>query len=214
MTPWQGRSNWRRGLAPLDALTGSALPSTKQSRLMPPPETDSTRWFTEEVHTHEASLRAYLRGSFPAVRDIDDVVQESYLRIWRARATQPVRSAKAFLFRIARNLALDLVRRDRSAPFTAVRDFDALPVLEPGPTAVDAIAAHEKLLMLADALESLPPRCREVVILRKLQHVPQREVALRLGLAEKTVEAHLARGIARCEEFLRERGVREWYDHG
>jgi RNA polymerase sigma-70 factor (ECF subfamily) len=79
---------------------------------------------------------------------------------------------------------------------------------------VDAIAAREKLLMLADALESLPPRCREVVILRKLQHVPQREVALRLGLAEKTVEAHLARGIARCEKFLRERGVRGWYDHG
>src|SRR5580693_2470646 len=59
---------------------------------------EQIRWFTEEVHPHEPSLRAYLNGSFPTVRDLDDVVQESYLRIWQARAAYPIGSARAFLF--------------------------------------------------------------------------------------------------------------------
>jgi len=181
---------------------------------MPPPELERTRWFAEEVHPHESSLRAYLRGSFPAIRDVDDVVQESFLRVWRARAAQPVRSARAFLFQVARHLALDLVRRERTSPFIPVRDINALPVLEPGPNASDTATEREKILLLADAIDALPERCRQIMILRKLQSVPQREVATRLGLAEKTVEAHLARGIARCEDYLRRRGVRGWYDHG
>jgi RNA polymerase sigma-70 factor (ECF subfamily) len=188
---------------------------------MPPPKTepapgpasDLTRWFAEEVHPHDASLRAYLRGAFPGVRDVDDVVQESYLRVWRTRAAQPIQSARAFLFRVARNLALDLVRRNRAAPFSPVRDLEGLSVLDHGSSPVRALDTHEKLMMLADAIEALPARCREVVILRKIQGLPQREVATQLGLAEKTVEAQLARGISRCEDYLRARGVRGCYDH-
>ena len=51
---------------------------------------------------HDDHLKAYLRTSFPTVRDVDDIVQESYLRIWRRQSIQPVRTAKAFLFTIAR----------------------------------------------------------------------------------------------------------------
>jgi DNA-directed RNA polymerase specialized sigma24 family protein len=68
---------------------------------MSPPDSDNARWFAEEVLPHDRALRGYLRGSFPAVRDVEDVVQESYLRIWRTRAAQPIRSARGFLFRIA-----------------------------------------------------------------------------------------------------------------
>lgn len=74
------------------------------------------KWFAEEVQPHGPSLRAFLRGRFPAVRDVDDVVQESYLRIWKARARHPIDSAKAFLFRIARNLALDTLRHEKNSP--------------------------------------------------------------------------------------------------
>ncbi|MFO1447861.1 MAG: RNA polymerase sigma factor [Opitutaceae bacterium] len=176
-----------------------------------PPAAALRAWFAEEVHPHDASLKTYLRGQFPSVRDVEDVVQESYLRIWRARAAHPVRSARAFLFQVARHLALDTVRRDRVTPFVAVKDFEGLTVLASGPDAAEQASVLERFHLLADAIESLPRRCREVVILRKLQSVPQRDVAARLGISEKTVEVQLARGIARCEDYLRKRGVRGWY---
>lgn len=175
-------------------------------------ELQDVRWFTEEVHPHERSLRAYLREAFPVVRDVDDVVQESFLRTWRTRGTQPIRSARAFLFQVARRVALDLVRRDRCAPFKPVTDLTSLPVLESAPDGAEAAGVQEKLHLVADAIEALPARCREVVILRKLQGVPQKEVAARLGLSEKTVEAQLSRGIARLEDYLRRRGSSEWFD--
>jgi hypothetical protein len=79
------------------------------STVSPPPASsesttgvDDTRWFSEEVHAHDSQLKAYLHGRFPSVRcEVDDVVQESYLRVWRIRASQPIHSAKAFLFSIA-----------------------------------------------------------------------------------------------------------------
>ena len=84
---------------------------------------DNTRWFTEEVQPDGPQLRSYLRGSFPTVRVLDDVVQESCLRVWKSRATRPIQSAKAFLFAVARRLALDLVRREGAAEGVSFKSF-------------------------------------------------------------------------------------------
>jgi RNA polymerase sigma-70 factor (ECF subfamily) len=198
-------------MLPDDSLTIAHATRGGCSGVSPTSELQHSRWFAEEVHPHESSLRAYLRDAFPVVRDVDDVVQESFLRTWRARTSQPIRSARAFLFQVARRVALDLVRRDRRAPCTTVRDLAALPVLESGLNAAEAAGMQEKLYLVADGVEALPKRCRQIVILRKLQGIPQKEVAARLGLSEKTVEAQLSRGIARLEDFLRRRGVSGWY---
>ena len=80
------------------------------------PAPEQARWFLEQVHPHDQALKGYLRGSFPKMRDVDDVVQESYLKIWQARRRQPIDSARAFLFRIARNLALNLTGREQRSP--------------------------------------------------------------------------------------------------
>jgi RNA polymerase sigma factor (sigma-70 family) len=182
---------------------------------LPPPDqapsADQTRWFAEEVRPHESSLRAYLNGSFPAVRDIDDVVQESYLRVWKARALHPIDSAKAFLFTVARRLALDVVRRERRTPFDLGGDFAGERVYEDRPAAAETLARKEKVQLLIEAIDSLPPRCREIVILRKINLIPQREVAARLRISEKGVENLLSRGLARCREYLARRGIRSFF---
>ena len=172
---------------------------------------NAARWFAEQVHPHDSQLKAYLRSSFPAVRDVEDVVQESYLRIWRSRAVQPIHSAKAFLFTIARHVALNLLDRQRNSPVIFVGDLAVLPALEDKPCVVETVGKQEKLQLLVQALASLPPRCREITVLRKLKGVPQREVAEQLGIAEKTVEEQVARGVRRCEDYLRRRGVTTYY---
>ncbi|MBI4626026.1 MAG: RNA polymerase sigma factor [Verrucomicrobia bacterium] len=149
-----------------------------------------------------------MRNAYPSIGDVDDIVQESYLRIWKARAAQPIRSAKAFLFQVARRLAIDLVRRERASPIRRVSDLAALTVIDVGPGVVETVSRNEKIRMLADAIDTLPGRCREIFILRRLQCIPQREVAARFGLSERTVEVQVYRGLRRCEEFLRARGVR------
>jgi RNA polymerase sigma-70 factor (ECF subfamily) len=174
----------------------------------PPVPADAARWFAAEVQPHDAALRAFVRGSFPRERDVEDVVQESYLRLCRARTAQPIRSARALLFTIARHVALSRVEWRRVSPEIAVGDLAALPtVAEEGHDAAQAAARGETLRLLAEALAELPPRCREITILRKLQGVPQRDIAARLGVAEKTVEEQVSRGVKRCEAYLRARGV-------
>jgi len=174
---------------------------------MPPPPTEQTRWFMDEVHPHDSSLKAYLTNSFPAVRDVEDVVQESYARIWKARVLQPIRSAKGFLFQVARHVAVDLLRRGQVSPIDEGRDLAVLSVITSEPDAAEAAMIQERKRLLIAAVASLPNRCREIVILRKFEDIPQREVARRLRLSERTVENMLARGVRRCEDYLRDHGI-------
>ena len=77
---------------------------------MPPPDSELGQWFADHVQPHEPKLRAWLRSRFKSETDLDDVVQETYLRLLRAREAGEVTSTKAFLLAIARNLALDRFR--------------------------------------------------------------------------------------------------------
>lgn len=185
---------------------------------LPPALTDPAvrapqeRWFAAEVDAHSGQLRSYVRGAFPSVRDVDDVVQESYLRLWKACAAQPIRSAKAFLFTVARRLALDHVRRKRGSPIEHVGHLDALSVMEDKADPVADLSRRERVSLLAEAIATLPERCREVFILYKVKGLPRKEAAAALGLSEKTVEAHTAKAMRQCEAFFRRRGVKGAFD--
>ena len=158
-------------------------------------------WFAAEVHPHDAHLKAYLRGAFPAVRDVDDIVQESYLRIWRAGPGAGLRSARAFLFRVARNLAVDLLRdrkrfRPVGVPAEEVAVFDA------SADAGRPLLRQERIERLASALNRLPARQREVLVHCKLYGRTYRETATLLRLSEKTVTEHVYRGMQRLTAEL------------
>lgn len=170
---------------------------------MPNPE--QSRWFVNEVQPHDARLRAYLRSAFPGVRDVDDVVQESYLRLWRTHAARPIRLARAFLFTVARRIAIDLLRRERRGPFVPVKDPGQLLVLDGAPDAAATADNHMEIQLLTEAVDALPHRCREIFALCQIEGLTQSEVARRLGLSENTVAVQSARGLQRCEEYVRRR---------
>jgi RNA polymerase sigma factor (sigma-70 family) len=170
------------------------------------PDSESSHWFAREVQPHEAALRAFLHRSFPAA-DVDDLVQESLFRIWRAKDRSPVREGKGFLFAVARNAARDLLRRRGTAAAIPVTETARMPVLEEEPGVADVVSRRQELDLLGEAIRSLPERCREVFLMRKVQGLSQKEIAARLGISENTVETLVAKGVRRCGEQLRARGL-------
>lgn len=194
-------------------MSRSASASPDSAAACAAPTAAQTEWFRQEVHAHDEQLKSYLRLAFPTVRDVDDIVQESYLRTWRRQSSQPIRAAKAFLFTVARRLSIDWLRREQTSVVEAVDDLGALPVSTEGKSTADLVAQEEITALLVAAVEELPARCREVVILRKFQLLSAREVALRLGLKEATVEMQLSRGNARIRAYLAARGITSVLGH-
>lgn len=174
---------------------------------MNPEPPDQTRWFTHEVQPHEPALRSWLRGLFPAMRDLDDIVQESYVRLIRAKKDGRVGYAKAYLFTTARNFALDLFRRNQVVTIEGVGDLERLSVLDEGPSVPDTVSKQEELHFLADAVRTLPDRCRQVLTLRLLYGLSHKEIATELKISEHTVKAQLAKGMRRCADYFSERDM-------
>lgn len=170
------------------------------------PPTEQARWFAEEVQPHEPALRAYLLARFPSLSDHDDLVQEAYSRLLRAQAAGKVRYARALLFTTARNAALDLFRR-RRVPLEAVTDFKELAVLDEQLNAAELVGQQQELDILAEAVRALPDRCRQVIMLRYLDGLSYKEIALQLGISPETVKVHMAKGMRRCAEFFQQRGL-------
>lgn len=176
---------------------------------MPPIDTEQARWFAKEVLPHEPALRGYLHSRFPSLGDQDDIVQETYARLLRVYLKTGVRSVRAYLFTTARNAALDFFRRQRTNPSEPITDFGESCVLEHATNASDACDQHEELEILAEAVGELPPRCREVVLLRYLDGLAYKEIAARLGISPETVKVQLAKGMRRCAEFFQKHGLME-----
>ena len=108
---------------------------------------------------------------------------------------------------MARRLALDVLRHERRSPVESVGELPASSVLDDGPTVPEVVNQQEKVELLIAAIDALPARCREVVILHKLKLLPAREVAERFGISEKGVEIQVKRGLDRVREYLRKRGI-------
>ena len=181
--------------------------SPSESTRLPAPTL--SRWFTEEVQSHEPALRAYLQARFPTLADHDDLVQETYTRLLRAQANGGVRYPKAFLFTAARNAAFDLFRRRGAKPTEAVTDLVELTVLEDIPGVGEQMDQSYELEVLADAVRALPDRSRQVIMLRYLDGLAYKEIAVQLGISTETVKVHMAKGMRRCAAFFAERGLLE-----
>ncbi|BBK34885.1 RNA polymerase sigma-70 factor (ECF subfamily) [Stella humosa] len=165
------------------------------------------------VEAHYEELRAFVRRRVGSASAAQDVVQETWLRVAAEpaeRAPEPPRplaQARAYIYRVAGNLAIDRLRRDR----LELRHGAGLPLpleqpgTEPGPDRV--VAAREEMAILRQAIQELPERCRDAFLLYRGEGLTMRETALRLGISEKTVEKHVAKAMLHCRRRLAEAGI-------
>jgi RNA polymerase sigma factor (sigma-70 family) len=147
--------------------------------------------------------------------DVEDIVQETFLRLFQAAKREPIRSPRALMLKTARNLALNKLRwADALNHMVAVEegvDGDSRQVEgaehasdEPTPEAV--LEREQEFGVFCQAIRALPRQCRRVVLLRRVYGLSQREVAARLGISERTVENHIAKAVVVCSDFMESRG--------
>ncbi len=160
------------------------------------------RWFVSEVLCHERALRGYLRRACRQASDVEDVLQDTYARTYAAARTERPTHVRAFVFRTARNILIDRARRAEIVAIDAIADIEAIPVSTYEADAEAILSSREELSALAHALDTLPPKCREVVALLKIEGCSQREVVERLGISASTVEKHVSKGLRRLAEAL------------
>lgn len=172
----------------------------RQNENMPDVSPDGfTRFFTESA----GALRRYVRRLIRSRETAEEIVQEAFLRTYEQR--DALQTPRAFLFSIARNLASDIRRHDRIAATDSVGDFDDSRVVSKGGPLEDLLIADEASRLLREAVERLPPQCHAVIALKLFHGYSYREIGERLGLAEKTVEKHVARGLLRTHRYMRAR---------
>lgn len=165
--------------------------------------TDFDDWFVREILVHERALTLFLQRCWPHRDEWHDLRQEAYARVYESAMRDRPSAPKAFLFTTARHLMTDRLRRSRVVSIDSVGDFEPSNVYLIDEVSPERwMGTRQALKRLVEALDRLPDRCREVVWLRRVEELRQKEVAMRLGISEKTVEKHLAKGMRLLADHL------------
>ena len=177
---------------------------------MPDPLDD---WFVREVLPHEPALLRYLARVWPNRADIQDIRHDAYVRLLEAAHRLHPTAPKSLLFTTARNLMIDRARRNRIVPIDLREDLDSLNVLVDEVTPERRASIREQLVIVTQAINRLPERCREVLWLRRVEDLSQKEIAARLGISVGTVEKHMTRAAELLAEMLSEPDACEGRKH-
>ncbi|WP_340314595.1 RNA polymerase sigma factor [Rhizorhabdus argentea] len=152
-------------------------------------------WFRREVLALEPSLTTFLRRHCSQGDEVADLRQEVYEKALRGASRSLPNQTAAYIFAIARNLLITRAKRARIIRFEFVADLEALPLHADVLTPERYVSASQELARARAGLEGLPPRCREVMRLRKVQGMKVREIAEHLGIGIDAVEQQITRGI-------------------
>ncbi|MDN5941644.1 MAG: sigma-70 family RNA polymerase sigma factor [Nitrospira sp.] len=129
-----------------------------------------------------------------------DVAQETFLRVLTQGSSAPIDRPRAFLYKTAFNLTVDLFRqRQRRAEESLDADHVQSALIAP-PEQETVAMAKEQVSLLYDALMELPPRCRQVFLLHKFKERSHAEIAAHLDISISMVEKHIIKATAFCRE--------------
>ncbi len=161
---------------------------------------DLRTWFIREVLPLEPLLMHFLQRNWRNRSDLEDFRQEVYENVLEAAEVERPEHAKPFLFATARNLLINRLQRENIVPIEVMADLDALGVAadEPGPER--GALARDALRRLQTALDSLAPRSRQALLLKRVEGLTTREIADRMNISEQSVANHIARAVRALAE--------------
>lgn len=172
-------------------------------------DTATVDWLTIHFLPHEAQLRRMLRRVCSGPAEIDDVVQETCYRILSMGSLAHVREPKPFIFRAARNIMLDKIRRDAVVSIEAMANLEELEVADAAPSPERVVFARAELQWVLGLVANLPERCRNVFRARRLHGLSQQETAATLGLTDSVVEHEMMKGMRLMSDMIARHGMEQ-----
>jgi len=150
----------------------------------------------------EKPLKRFLRRFCSRSEDVEDLTQEAFLLAFNAERGKEIRSPKAYLFRVARNIALRDLTKKSNQLTVYLEDAVDDAFLGRQASSEEELIAQQKLEQCCKAVASLPEQCRRVFLLRKIHAHSHKEIAEQLGISPRTVEKHIAKGVDRFTDYM------------
>lgn len=154
--------------------------------------------FTE----NERALKRFLERFFYSTHDVEDILQEVFLQTWSIEKKQEIQSPKSYLFRVARNMALKELRKKSELLTAYIEEVNPDELIGNETFTENEVDINKRLIVFGKALDTLPPRCRKVFVLRKVFGFSQKEIARRMNISVSTVEKHIINGLRRCNAYM------------
>ena len=163
-------------------------------------------WLSRHVLPHDPALRNWL-GTRPISNlDIDDIVQETYARLSTIADVDGIVNVRSYVFRTAHSIMVSHWRRSRIVSISSFANMEEYNFLDDAADPEEALIARGELQRLGEIIAKMPARVRQVLILRRIEGLRQREVAERLGISESTVEKQLANATLRLSDAFSDGG--------
>ncbi|NQZ21530.1 MAG: RNA polymerase sigma factor [Colwellia sp.] len=157
--------------------------------------------FTLLFVSYTANIKRYI-NRIVSPNDIDDIVQETFIRTYEADLKQEIKYARSFMLTTAKNLALNHINKWDNKYNDSIEDF-AYPTVElTSPPFEEQFESKERFLLFCRATEQLTDIVRKTFILKKVYGFSQKEIAHFLQLSESTVEKHVAKGLLKCAQYM------------
>ena len=152
----------------------------------------------------ESALKRYVGRFVHKPEDIDDMVQETFLRAYTATNSREIEYPKAYLFKVAKSVALRALNKKAHQVTDYLEEAQAEASLDHA-SLEEEIEADQKVQLYCAAIAELPPQCRRVFLMRKYQALSHKEIAEALGITVGAVEKQVTLGIKRCMAYMDKR---------
>lgn len=135
-------------------------------------------------------------------QDVEDILQDTYVNSITSEEKAKIRNPKAYLMQVARNLALKELSKKSRQLTDSIEVAGGFSLISNEPTAEDQISGEEKMVVLAEAVSMLPPKCREAFLLCKVYGLSYKEISRRMEISVSTVEKHMITSLKRCSAHM------------